>query len=404
MINDWTQSNAPMCQQILKYGQEGWPNKSRRDPELKPYWEARGDLTEGDGLLMHGQRIVVPKLLQQETLQKLHGGHQGILRCRLKANISVWWPSLSKQLKSYTLRNAQSVPEMPKSPKSTSFLPPYQHIHGRKSQQHLDGKEYIVLVDYFSRFPEVKKLKSTTQSVVNTMKTLFAQYGIPEILRSDNGPQFSSRICPICREVPVQACHEQPHFPASNGQVERAVQTVKMLLKNSEDPFLTLLSYRATPLPWCGRSPAELLMGRKICSTLPMPTSTLVPEWPYVKEFQQANEKFKQQQKADYDRCHRVQDLPEIPDNTDVWITTGGHPVAGRTVTMAETPRSYIVQTPTGEMRRNRSQLNIAPPTADTQTADDIPQTASHTEEEQARSPIMTRSRTGTHIAPPNRL
>ena len=42
-------------------------------------------------------------------------------------------------------------------------------------------------------------------------------------------------------------------------------------------------------------------------------------------------------------------DLPDIPDNTDVWITTNGNPVAGRTVRMAETPQSYVVQTPIGQ-------------------------------------------------------
>ena len=94
---------------------------------------------------------------------------------------------------------------------------------------------------------------------------------------------------------------------------------------------------------------AELLMGRNIRSTLPVPSSTLVPEWSYIEEFRQANEKLKQQQKADYDRRHRVRDLPEIPNDTDVWVTTGGHPIPGRTIAQSDNPRSYTVQTPTGE-------------------------------------------------------
>lgn len=54
----------------------------------------------------------------------------------------------------------------------------------------------------------------------------------------------------------------RPHFPQSNGQVERAVQTMEKLLQKSNDPYLALLNYWATPLHWCGFSPAELLMGR----------------------------------------------------------------------------------------------------------------------------------------------
>ena len=55
-----------------------------------------------------------------------------------------------------------------------------------------------------------------------------------------------------------------PHFPSSNGQAERTVQTVRHLIKNGDDPFTALLSYRVIPLPWCGTLPAELLMGRKL--------------------------------------------------------------------------------------------------------------------------------------------
>ena len=64
-------------------------------------------------------------------------------------------------------------------------------------------------------------------------------------------------------------------------------------------------------------------MGRKIRSTLPTSVTTLTPQWPYLNEFRKANQEFKQQQKRDFDQRHRVRDLPDIPDNTDVWITSG---------------------------------------------------------------------------------
>ena len=405
------QSNDPTCKEIRRYCQEGWPNKSQLDPQLKPFYEAQGELTEGDGLLMYDRRIVVPKSLQTETLQKLHEGHQGLTRCRLRAKISVWWPGISKQLKSYVencpkcARDAKPA----KEPLIPTSLPAYPWQQVATDLFHQDGKDYIVIVDYFSRFPEIKRLKSTTtQSVVNTLKTTFARYGIPEVVRSDNGPQFSSQeFTQFAEKYNFKHITSSPHFPASNGQAERAVQTVKKLLKDANDPFLALLAYRATPLPWCKRSPAELLMGRNIRSTLPVPSSTLVPEWSYIEEFRQANEKLKQQQKADYDRRHRVRDLPEIPNDTDVWVTTGGHPIPGRTIAQSDTPRSYTVQTPTGEMRRNRIQLNTAPPSSnDPQTTNNQPQpqVAAHTTGGQVRSPIMTRTRTGATITPPNRL
>ena len=187
-----------------------------------------------------------------------------------------------------------------------------------------------------------------------------------------------------------------PHYPPRNGLAERTVQTAKRLLKNADDPFLALLSYRATPLPWCGKSPAELLMGRNIRTNLPQATKSLIPQWPYIQDFRDCNEQFKRQQKADYDRRHRVHELLPIPDNTDVWITTDGNPIPGTTVNPAEAPRSYIVRTPSGNMRRNRSQLNVNP------SPTHAPDTSAPTSQD--RSPIMTRSRTGTIINPPDRL
>lgn len=170
------------------------------------------------------------------------------------------------------------------------------------------------------------------------------------------------------------------------------MQTVKHLIKNVDDPFTALLSYRVTPLPWCGRSPAELLMGRMLRSSLPQTTASLTPQWSYLEEFRTANQKYKEQQKKNFDDRHRVHSLPEIPDNSDVWITTDNCNISGKTVHPADTPRSYIIRTPTGELRRNRSQINVNPsvPVHDLQPTITRP-----------RSPIQTRSRTKALNIPP---
>ena len=226
---------------------------------------------------------------------------------------------------------------------------------------------------------------------------MFSRHGIPETVVSDNGPQFSSQeFSDFASNYQFAHVTSSPHYPASNGQAKRAVKIAKQLLKNADDPFLALLSYRATPLPWCGKSPAKLLMGRKLRSNIPQITDSLVPQWSYLQEFRAQNKEFKKCQKTDYDRCHRIQDLPAIPDNTDVWVTTGGSPTPGRIITTTDTPRSYIVQTPSGEIRRNRSHLNI--------DHRRMSNTDIQSNTAQERSLIRTRTRTGTTIAPPDRL
>ena len=150
----------------------------------------------------------------------------------------------------------------------------------------LKGTDYLITVDYFSRYPEVTQLRTTTSStVINSLKSIFARHGIPETVRSDNGPQFaSSEFDDFARNYQFRHTTSSPHFPSSNGQAERAVKQVKHLLKRADDPFLALLSYRSTPMPWCGKSPAELLMGRNIRANLPHTTDSL-HHWPYLEDF-----------------------------------------------------------------------------------------------------------------------
>ena len=75
------------------------------------------------------------------------------------------------------------------------------------------------------------------------------------------------------------------------------VKTVKGLLVYSKDPYMALLSYWSTPLPWCGLSPSELLMGRKVhtCTSVPQVKEHFYPEWPHVKEFRRLDEKYKRE-------------------------------------------------------------------------------------------------------------
>ena len=168
------------------------------------------------------------------------------------------------------------------------------------------------------------------------------------------------------------------------------------------------MSYRATPLPWCNFSPAELFRGRRIRTTVPQTDRQLAPQWTYMGEFRRLDKLHKGRQKQDYDRQHRAKELPEIPEDVGVWITSEDEPVRGRVLTNAGTPRSYVVQTPTGEVRRNRSQLRIVPetPQAMPETTPCSPGNATTVATSPPDSPrvIMTRTRTGTEIKPPERF
>ena len=93
-----------------------------------------------------------------------------------------------------------------------------------------------------------------------------------------------------------------------------------MSTERSDDPQLALLTYRATPLPWCNLSPAQLLMGRNLRTTVPQVTTHLIPKWSYLEEFREKDKDFKEKQKRDYDRHYRTSVMPDIPEDTAVWI------------------------------------------------------------------------------------
>ena len=348
------QDSDTTCSRVKTYCREGWPDKHDIRPELRPYWEKRDELMMPGGLLLCGCRIVVPESMQEETLRRIHQGHQGIQQSRLRAQTSVWWPGLSQRITDYVKQCHECARDatLNKEPLMPIELPDYPWQRVATDLFVLKGVTYVIIVDYFSRYPEVIKLTTTTsQSVILAMKSVFSCHGIPEVVNSDNGPQYSSdEFSAFATAYGFSYNPSSPHFP-QNGHAERAVKTVKKLLKDTDDPYLALWSYHTTLLPWCGYSPAELLMERQVRSDLPLVKTSLIPEWPYLNKFRSHNEQFKLRQKRDYDDRHRVQPLPEISNNTDVWVTTDGKARPGQVVSPAGAPRSYVVDTSAGHLR-----------------------------------------------------
>ena len=121
-----------------------------------------------------------------------------------------------------------------------------------------------------------------------------------------------------------------------------------------------LMAYRSTPLE-SGISPAELLMGRKICTRVPTLPTLLCPSWPYLEQFRQKDASLKTRQKTDFDRRHSAKTLPDLPPGEHAWLPD--QKAEGTVVDRAGSPRSYVVETPNGQLRRNRRHLNLLPGT-----------------------------------------
>ena len=366
-----------------------------------------------EGLLLYGSRIVIPASLQQQILQNVHHGHQGIQRCHLRIFTSVWWPGISKAIEIFIKSCPQCVKSYvpPKEPLLISSQPdrPWQKVAADLFE--LNNRQYLIVIDYFSRYPEVIKLGTTSStSIINTLKSIFSRHGIPSQLISDNGPHVSSsEFKQFASSYSFHYVTSSPRYSQSNGLIERGVGTVKRLLQNSHDPHIALLSFRATPLSWCSLSPAELLFGQRINTDLPQSDHQLTPHWPYLGDFCRADEELKAKQAFYFNNRHRTRPLPPLAAADPVWVRTGDRQVPGRIIRLSVSPRSYIVSTPAGQVRRNRHHLT--PRLGAYQDSDiniDLDTSTPPTDNEWPvcnlqRSPIRTRSHTGTVIRPPSR-
>lgn len=218
----------------------------------------------------------------------------------------------------------------------------------------------MLVVDYFSRFIEVAKLTSTTSlAVVEHCKSIFARHGIPSELLSDNGPQFSSeRFSEFAARWGFTHTTSSPRYAQSNGEAERAVRTVKGLLQKEEDPYLALLAYRATPLA-NGHSPAQLSMGRQLRTTLPVTLSSLNPGWTDIAKLKEEEQRMRQRSRVNFNKRHRAQQLSTLTPGKHVWIKDTKE--KGTVISQADTPRSYVIDSPRGTLRRNRHHLVSTP-------------------------------------------
>ena len=215
--------------------QDGWPAMQCLPSNVKEYYSVRNELTAMNGLLLRGVHIVIAVALRSGMLDKLHTGHQGIVKCRDRARQSVWWPGLNRQIEERISSCTQCNKDRYQSPEllipSTMPTLPWQKV-GTDLFQWKDST-YLLIIDFFSRYIELANLHHTTfEDVILHMKSIFSRHGIPEVVIFDNGPQYSSyQFSRFAKDYGFTHLTSGPHFPQSNGEAEQGVKTIKELLK-----------------------------------------------------------------------------------------------------------------------------------------------------------------------------
>ena len=344
----------------------GWPEKRSDCPAyLHAYWNYRDELTVADGLILKGTRIVIPESLQPDVLKQLHYAHQGTEKCKLRAKGSVFWANINRDIEELV----KSCPPCQRHQKLNVKEPLLPHDVPQKPWDtlgsdifHWNNANYLLVVDYYSKFPVVKKLTSIQSSaVIAHLKSIFEEHGIPSKLITDNGSQYTSAAFQeFSRSYGFTHVTSSPLYPQSNGFSERTVQTVKDLLhkckESGQDPHLAMLCLRSTPLSHDLPSPAELLNGRVYQTNLPAVSKPLFSADGDINVKLQLRQ---DKQKVLYDKTARQPLRSLFPDDPiRVFNPASGTWTPGIVQHVADTPRSYLVATEkSGTLRRNRRHL-----------------------------------------------
>ena len=225
-----------------------------------------------DGLVLKGDRIVIPQVLRKEVLKAIHTGHQGETKCLLLARESVFWPGITNDIK----KMVQECPVCAKHQHAQPRLPIMQPDLPTRAWQKLgtdifdyDGKQYLIVTDYYSRYIIVRRLQNImAETICEQISDIFMEFGLPESIIADCGTQYiSEKFKNACKNSNVILSHSAPHHHQANSSAERSVGTVKNLWKKAtelgQSKATALWMHRVTPLDDTLPSPSELLFGRK---------------------------------------------------------------------------------------------------------------------------------------------
>ncbi len=306
-------------QQLILYG---WPSELQQQHKvLQPFFIRRQELSIIQGVIMWGIRVVVPSSLQQKIVQQLHECHFGIVKMKSLARQHVYWPNIDQHIEEIARSCLSCQHQAPNSPSSP--LHPWQFPEKVWQRLHIDlagpflNRNWLIIMDAHTKWPEVICMytNTTSSAIITKLTELFSRFGLPEQIVSDNGRQFISNEFESFLKA-NHVCHvlSSVYHPRSNGEAERFVRTFKDAMKSSDAPVdlrlqRFLVAYRNTPHSTTGSSPAELLQGRKLRTTLDL----IRPDVATATRTHQAN------QEKGYNKREKAR---EFTINSSVWVKT----------------------------------------------------------------------------------
>ncbi|XP_060806968.1 uncharacterized protein K02A2.6-like isoform X2 [Amyelois transitella] len=266
-------------QHIMTWFNTEWPKNAKNiyGTELKKLFKLRNELMVKDNIVYFENRVLVPRSLRKELLSIVHSGHAGVVKCKKRARKVLFWPGMSRDIENYVLSckpcEKYRVSNC-KQPLMSHEIPDLPFSKVGMDVGHYAGKDFLVVVDYFSKWIEMVWLENKTASIIiQKLMKIFSTHGFPRYIVSDNMPFGSFDFKQFALKNDIELIMSSPHYPQSNGLSEKAVGIVKSLLKKCEESGtsfdLAMLHYRTSPVANLDYSPSELLMNRLLRTNLP---------------------------------------------------------------------------------------------------------------------------------------
>ena len=275
----------PLMQEVIKRIELGNWNDPTDDPDLRSFRNIHAELSCLDNVVLRGTRLVLPRNLQHRAVNLAHEGHQGIVKTKSLLREKVWFPGIDKMAEETVKRciPCQATgPDPAPEPLRMSELPrgPWLVVAADFKGPYGPSNEYVlVLTDEYSRYPVTRIVRSTAAvTVIPVVDELLSMFGIPDVLKTDNGSPFNSDdFYKYSKHVGFHHRRITPEWPRANSEVERfmtninkVVQTALIEEKTWKQELHTFLrSYCATPHTTSGSTPYELLFGRSMHVKLP---------------------------------------------------------------------------------------------------------------------------------------
>ena len=318
--NDVILQNVMKCIASQKWSDLDYDSSS----DYKTFHRLSNELCISDGLLLRGERIVIPDKLRERIIELAHTSHQGIVKTKQFLRETVWFPGIDQMVERRIkdcLPCQATTAGGHREPLKMTPLPdgPWKQVAIDFAGPFPGGEYILVVIDEYSRFPEVEILYSTSaNATIPKLDAIFARQGIPITLKSDNGPPFNSeQFAAWSKFIGFSHRKVTPKWPEANGEAERFMRTLNKAVKTAklekgnwkQEIFTFLRHYRATPHSTTGLSPCEMLNGRKLRTEMPMkPQKKKVRFEDQIKMSQKRDERLKAYMKELADSRNRAQE------------------------------------------------------------------------------------------------